>query len=369
MDAFMRRLKDLMDMINGKREFPDEVKYRFICYLLAFVHLTITIRFFSLKYTILYVYNFLSVIFYLVIGTVLPKREKFYATYLCCFWEILFHSSFATLLVGWEWGYMVYILALIPVAFYLAYSTPQFGRSAAKPFVFTFIAMCVFILTRILSVYIDPIYTWRIFDRNLTIAYSLNTGLVFLMLIYFSILFTIEIRRNEEKLEAQNKILTAVSSKDPLTGLLNRRSMDVHLTKAVSAAKAKGKLFSVIIGDIDDFKKVNDTYGHNVGDNVLVNVSEIICSHVPEDAAVCRWGGEEILILIHGKSSAAAAIAESIRKAIGASKTRTEDTAIQITMTFGIAEYIPGLSITKLISIADDNLYKGKNEGKNQVVA
>lgn len=369
MDAFMRQIKNLMDMLNGRRIPPDRIKYRFICYALALVHVAITVRFFSLNYTILYIYNFLSIIFYLVIGTVLPKKGKYYAAYLCSFCEILFHSSFATLLAGWGWGYMIYILALIPVAFYLAYSTPQFGRSAAKPFLFSFIAMCVFILTRIFSVYIKPVYTWRKYDQNLTIAYNLNAGLAFLMLIYFAVLFTIEIRRNEIQLESQNKILTAVSSKDPLTGLLNRRSMDVHLTEAVDAAKAKGRLFSVIIGDIDDFKKVNDTYGHNVGDDVLINVSDIISSLVPEGAKVCRWGGEEILILIHDKSPAAFSIAENIRKAIGASETRSDDTAIRITMTFGVAEYIPGLSITKLISIADDNLYKGKSEGKNQVVA
>lgn len=369
MNAFMRQIKDLMDMLNGKRVLSDRIKYRFICYALAFVHVAITVRFFSLNYTILYIYNFLSIIFYLVIGTVLPKREQYYAAYLCSYCEILFHSVFATLLAGWEWGYMIYILALIPVAFYLAYSTPQFGRSAAKPFLFSFIAMCVFILTRVFSVYIEPIYTWRKFDQNLTIAYNLNCGLAILMLIYFSVLFTVEIRRNEIQLESQNEILTAISSKDPLTGLLNRRSMDIHLMEAVNIAKTKGKLFSVIIGDIDDFKKVNDTYGHNVGDDVLINVSNIIRSQIPEDAVVCRWGGEEILILIHDKSNAAFSVAEGIRKAIGASETKSEDISIHITMTFGIAEYTPGLSLTKLVSIADDNLYKGKNEGKDKVVA
>ncbi len=369
MNAFMRQIRDLMDMLNGRRVLSDKIKYRLICYALACVHVAITVRFFSLNYTILYIYNIFAVIFYVTVGTVLPAKEKYYAAYLCSYCEILFHSSLATLLAGWEWGYMIYILALIPVAFYLSYSTTQFGRSAAKPFLFSFIAMCVFILVRVLSDYIAPIYTWRKYDKNLTIAYNLNGGLAMLMLIYFSVLFTIEIRRNEIQLESQNKILKDISSKDPLTGLLNRRSMDIHLTEAINITKTKGKLFSVIIGDIDDFKKVNDTYGHNVGDDVLVNVSNIICSHIPEDAVVCRWGGEEILILIHDTSNVAASVAENIRKVIRASKIQSEDTTIRITMTFGIAEYTPGLSLTKLISIADDNLYKGKNEGKDKVVA
>lgn len=368
MNAFKRLFKNLADVLTGRRVLPDVHKYRFICYALAFVHVSIAVRFFSLHYTILYVYNFLSVLFYLIIGTLLPRKERFYAAYLCCYIEILIHSPLATLLAGWEWGYMIYILALIPVAFYLSYSTVQFGRSTVKPFIFTFIAMCVFILTRILCTYIEPIYTFRIYDQNLTIAYNLNAGLAFFMLIFFSVLFTIEIQRNEMRLESQNKILEDVSSKDPLTGLLNRRSMDVHLNEAMNLAKNKGKIFSVIIGDIDDFKMVNDSYGHNVGDDILVNVADIIRSQIPEDAKICRWGGEEILILIHSNRHAAAPIAENIRQAISNCRTKAGDSSIRITMTFGIGEYQPGYAVTKLISVADKNLYKGKNKGKNQVV-
>lgn len=369
MNVLIQQFRNLMDILYGKKELSDVSKYSFICYSIACVHIAITIRFFSLNYTFLYIYNFLSVVFYLVIGTILPKKGRFYAIYLCSFCEILFHSSLATLLAGWGWGYMIYTLSLIPVAFYLAYSLPQFGRSMAKPFVFTFIAMCVFILTRIMCDYIQPIYTNRKYDVNLTWAYNLNGSVSFLMLIFFSVLFTIEIRRNEIRLESQNSILEAVSSKDPLTGLLNRRSMDKHLTSAIDLARSKGKHFSVIIGDIDDFKKVNDTYGHNIGDDVLVNVANIITSHIPEDANVCRWGGEEILILIHSPAQTAISIAEKIREEISRSTLQTEEVPIHITMTFGVAEYIPGFGITKLISIADDNLYKGKKDGKNRVVA
>ncbi len=369
MKGLLRHFYNLVDILNGKREFSDTSKYRFLCYSIAFIHVCITIRFFSLDYTILYIYNFLSCIFYLVIGSTLPRKGKFYAVYLCAFCEILFHSALASLLAGWDWGYMIYALAMVPVAFYLAYSLPQFGRSMAKPFVFTFITMCVFVLTKIFCSYIDPIYTNRKYDKNLTVAYNLNALVAFLMLIFFSIMFTIEIRRNEIRLESQNELLRSVSSKDPLTGLLNRRSMDKHLNAAIDLAKSKGRIFSVIIADIDDFKKVNDTYGHNIGDDVLVHVAGIITSHIPADAKVCRWGGEEILILIHDTAKTAIPIAEKLRKEIAASPTRTDETDLRITMTFGVAEYIPGLSITKLISIADDNLYKGKKDGKNRVVA
>jgi diguanylate cyclase (GGDEF)-like protein len=369
MNLITRTFKNLTDILQGKREFVDISKYRFICYSIAFIHVFITIRFYSVGYTILYIYNLASILFYLYIGTFLTRQGKFYTIYLCTFFEILLHSTLATLLAGWGWGYMIYVLALMPVSFYLAYSLPQFGRSLSKPFLFNFVAICIFILTRIMCDYIDPIYTNHKYDPNLTVAYNLNALVSCTMLILFSLLFIIEIRRNEIRLESQNSMLEAVSSKDPLTGLLNRRSMNKHLNAAFELAKTKGKLFTVIIADIDDFKKVNDTYGHNVGDDVLINVSNIITSNIPPDAHVCRWGGEEILILIPNTIETAIPVAEKIRESISESITRAEETAIHITMTFGIAEYIPGFSMTKLISMADDNLYKGKKDGKNRVVA
>lgn len=369
MKELKRHFYNLTDILNGKREFGNTGKYRFLCYSIALIHVCITVRFYSLDYTVLYLYNFLSVIFYLALGSTLPKKGKFYTIYLCAFCEVLFHSSFASLLAGWEWGFMIYTLALVPVAFYLAYSLPQFGHSMAKPFVFTFITMCVFVLTKIFCSYIDPVYTDLKNGKTLTVDYNLNALVAFLMLIFFSVLFTIEIRRNEVRLESQNELLKSVSSKDPLTGLLNRRSMDKHLTCAMDLAKSKGRIFSVIIGDIDDFKRINDTYGHNIGDDVLVHVSNIITSSVPEDAKVCRWGGEEILILIHDGAKATIPIAEKLRREIAAARTLTNGAALGITMTFGVAEYVPGLPVTKLISMADDNLYRGKKEGKNRVVA
>lgn len=369
MSLIMRKIKDIEEVLNGKRTFSDESKYLFLCHSIAIVHIVITFRFLMLNYTILYLYNFVSVIFYLVIGTIFSKKKKFYTIYLCSYIEILLHSSLASLLAGWDWGFMLYILALMPVAFYLAYSLPQFGRNLAKPFTFTFIAMCIFLATRIASAYISPIYTQKTYDSHLTFAYSFNALVALLMLIFFSLLFAIEIRRNEIRLESQNQILSTISSKDPLTGLLNRRSMDVHLSEAISLTQNGTHNFSVIIGDIDDFKKVNDTYGHNIGDDVLINIANTITSQLPESAKVCRWGGEEILILVHEDSIQTALIAENIRSAISRCETKTPNTVIRITMTFGVAQYQDGIPIQKLVSLADENLYKGKKNGKNQVVA
>ncbi len=371
-ESTKKSIENISDILQGRRILYDSDKYRFLSYSLAVVHAIICLRFLLLDYTILYIFNFVSAILYLYLGTVLTKQEKYFEIFLFSYCEILIHSVTASILAGWDWGFMIYILAIIPVAFYLAYSLPNLHHSLKMPFLFSYIAMCVFVVTIFLCDAIDPIYTFRKYDVELTIAYAFNSLVAFVMLIIFSIFFVIEIRRNEIKLESQFDTLQSVSSIDPLTKLLNRRSMDAHLSDAMDIAKTKGHRFSLIIGDIDNFKKINDTYGHNVGDEILINVANTIVTNAPDNAHVCRWGGEEILILVRSTLDDAVPVAEKMREQIEKMVTYTEidkeDIPIRITMTFGVAEYVPGFGIPKLVAIADDNLYRGKKEGKNRVV-
>ena len=123
------------------------------------------------------------------------------------------------------------------------------------------------------------------------------------------------------------------------------------------------------MGDIDDFKKVNDTYGHDFGDIVLVEVSKSLKKSTRDDDYVCRWGGEEFLIIINGNKKITKDVAERMRQTISEIEIPFGKETVHITMTFGITESIPGYSVDKLIAIADENLYKGKQNGKNQVVA
>lgn len=372
MESTKKSIENISDILQGRRILYDSDKYRFLSYSLAIVHAIICLRFFLLDYTILYIFNFVSSILYFYLGTILTKQEKYFEIFLFSYCEILIHSVTASILAGWDWGFMIYILAIIPVAFYLAYSLSNLRHSLKMPFLFSYIAMCAFIVTIFLCDSIEPIYTYRKYDVELTIAYAFNSLVAFVMLIIFSLFFVIEIRRNEIKLESQFSTLQSVSSVDPLTKLLNRRSMDVHLSEAMDIAKTKGHRFSLIIGDIDNFKKINDTYGHNVGDEILINVANTIVANAPGNAHVCRWGGEEILILVRSTLDDAVPVAEKMREQIEKMVTYTEidkeDIPIRITMTFGVAEYVPGFGIPKLVAIADDNLYRGKREGKNRVV-
>ena len=166
----------------------------------------------------------------------------------------------------------------------------------------------------------------------------------------------------------QNEQLDELAHKDPLTHLLNRRSMNEKMTLRMEQLKLTGKRFTLVIGDIDDFKKVNDNYGHEAGDIVLITVSDIIRQNVGGGGFVCRWGGEEILMVLNESLESATEVTDRIRKRIDENIVNHEGNQIHVSMTFGVAESIPGYKIEHLIQQADDRLYYGKKHGKNQVV-
>ena len=129
-------------------------------------------------------------------------------------------------------------------------------------------------------------------------------------------------------------------------------------------------MFSLIMCDIDNFKKINDTYGHDFGDIVLREVAAITMQQVGTNGYVCRWGGEEILILVSSSAKEnAGRIAENIRRNVANHVFELNNKWIHCTLTLGIAVYKEGDTIEATITNADYNLYQGKRTGKNMVVA
>ena len=157
---------------------------------------------------------------------------------------------------------------------------------------------------------------------------------------------------------------------DTLTHLLNRRSMDNYLQAAHKHAKTGETTFCLLLMDIDNFKKVNDTYGHDCGDEVLKYVAGAVSSGVRKDDNVFRWGGEEILVLLNVDEAKAIATAERIRQDIaGATVNYRGEVQVRVTVTIGVSAYQGGISIQDMMDDADAKLYYGKRHGKNRVVS
>lgn len=165
-------------------------------------------------------------------------------------------------------------------------------------------------------------------------------------------------------LRQKNMELDFLANYDQLTKLSNRRHMQHYFERF----QKSGKPYCVIIGDIDNFKLVNDTYGHDCGDLVLAAVADILKKTIDCQGVPARWGGEEFLILLYGDKKTAGEIMESVRHKIEKNIVPYQQQDVRVTMTFGMAFCREHNEMEKLITLADDRLYYGKNHGKNVIV-
>lgn len=180
-------------------------------------------------------------------------------------------------------------------------------------------------------------------------------------------------KRYNDRLRASVKQTIELAVTDPLTGLYNRRYLDNHLNVLFNRSMARGRPLSVLITDIDRFKHVNDTYGHDGGDEVLREFSNRVRSTIRGADLACRYGGEEFVVVMPDTSpEIAAAVAERLRAAIESAPFMLKHSgeALNVTASFGIASRIASvLTPGQLMKHADLALYEAKNTGRNRVVA
>lgn len=170
----------------------------------------------------------------------------------------------------------------------------------------------------------------------------------------------------QDKLEMKNNTLLKLVNLDYLTKINNRQSIETILIKELKGVERYDKKLSVIIFDIDDFKNVNDTYGHNIGDIVLKTIANIVSSTIRESDYFGRWGGEEFVVISTESSlEQAAVVAEKIRKNICSYEFKK---AGNLSCSIGVAEYNRGDTYQTIVNNADIALYKAKQSGKNRVV-
>lgn len=162
-----------------------------------------------------------------------------------------------------------------------------------------------------------------------------------------------------------------VGLQDALTAVGNRRCFDVALLQAIKIAEGSQAPLSIIMGDLDHFKNINDQYGHPVGDEVLKFFTQLMAASVREGDTVARFGGEEFAIILpQCKAHEASAIAERIRHRLSAKSLtirRTSQDIGLVTASFGVAQLLPGEHAENVIARADGALYAAKNSGRNRV--
>ena len=165
----------------------------------------------------------------------------------------------------------------------------------------------------------------------------------------------------------QNK-LEKMASEDKLTGAYNRHAFDIIYDQTLKEARRKQMTFSVILFDIDDFKHVNDMFGHLAGDVVLKNIVTLTLANIRESDMLCRWGGEEFLILLKECDlTNALGMAEKVRQCIKDAPTFYKGEEIPATVSIGVAQYHPTDDEDSLLSRVDNSLFIAKANGKDRV--
>lgn len=166
---------------------------------------------------------------------------------------------------------------------------------------------------------------------------------------------------------SQRLKLTDMAARDHLTKLYNRRFAKPLIIKAHRQSIEEDEKICLVMADIDYFKRINDTYGHDKGDKILVTIADTLSTQLSEDDIAVRWGGEEFLIaLINTNEQQALQKVEKIRLAIQSLTPYPEENDLTITMSFGLIEWQPLAAMDKMLQLADKALYESKNNGRNK---
>ena len=190
-------------------------------------------------------------------------------------------------------------------------------------------------------------------------AFTIFTiGILVLLLNYY--------RYSETKIKQQ---LLKSSECDTLTGLLNRRSLSRIYQLIIKDKRKTAFPLGIILCDIDHFKIINDTYGHNGGDFVLKEISNLMHSNLRDKDYLCRWGGEEFLIILQNSDiHQVTQTAEKLKSVIEGYTIVYNNQEIKLTMSFGANSYEEQIDLDKIISEVDAFLYQAKSSGRNRVI-
>ena len=340
--------------MDGKLlEYLSREKTRLFLIMCLLVHLVNAILFNCLKIYPLSFLNVVSTLFYTGIFFGFKKNQNFYITF--TYFEIITFSLISELCTGGSFFYIFYVVGMVSSVYYLL--PPRKRLKQIFQVIGIFYAIAIYYV-HIKGICIFPQFLKVVDECKYEIGF-LNLCITLFSMFYISNLYFFEMNVAKEK-------LTYYSDHDLMTGLFNRRFFE-HLMH--SNTDEDGKKYTIAIFDIDDFKKVNDTYGHQAGDEVLKNVSQLISKDSSKEFVSVRWGGEEfVLYMPRTDEITAYEHLEYLRKKISNTEIDFENLKIKVTVTVGMSTGTNLSDYEMVIRNADDRLYYGKRNGKNKVV-
>lgn len=326
-----------------------------LAFLIA--HSLLTILFYYFHIDIMFYMNIISVILYSIVLITLNKTKSLNNLVYIISFELISHMILAIVCMGWHYGFQIYSFGIIPIIIFFDYLNKTSNKITISSIFLTITTIISFFLLRIWTYYNNPIYV----INNQFIEHLLYIANTILAIIFISI-FIYYIMTLICKFE---NILYKNANFDTLTGLANRR-----VIQNKENILMENEHLNVSILDIDDFKHINDTYGHNFGDEVLKQISLILKLQEKKlkDFTPIRYGGEEFLLIYNDDKSENEKL-----ETLNAIRTEIQNLQLEqninVTVTLGTAFNKEKQSFEDLIKLADKRLYFGKENGKNQLVS
>ena len=302
-------------------------------------------------------FNVASLLLFVAV-TVLSLRKWTATAFALTGFEVILHAITATYYIGWDSGFHFYTILLIPVVLF-----------GPRSFWFTKLPLVVVTLvTYMYMMFQFKFNTAPVYALSYVVTSGLhmaNTAISLLFLCFLCGIYNLVVHQSARR-------MYQLANTDALSGLRNRRSIletaDIELQKQLSKGNFRPE-FHVLICDIDYFKKVNDTHGHDAGDAVIRAVADVLKTNATRSDYCARWGGEEFLIIVPNKKRQDALdIAEAIREQVEALVINHEELALRATMTLGVCSMRRKETLADAIDRADKALYNGKQSGRNRVV-
>lgn len=356
-------MKRIYNFINQESPFENEPKRVFVLlrwlYLLKMLYFSV---FFVLmlhggpnRFSTMAVVAFLAMV---VLFQFTYRLRTKYNLIVYAVVQIVWILSFLYL-YGWDCGVQHFIFTLLVVIYFAVYDSLSLKIICTVGlFLLRFVAFCY---CRAEAPYVE------LSESFVVLMQIYNSMFLFMGFGLICGIFSSNIESAEKKLVQYNTELKHQASTDPLTNIWNRRTM-LHYIETFREQNPEDN-FVMAMGDIDFFKRINDCWGHECGDLVLKEVTDLFRREVAESGKVCRWGGEEFLFFFPGKNGDEVyMIVSDLAMQIQRKCILWNENPISITMTFGIEENDYHSSLDKLIQNVDEKLYLGKENGRNRVV-
>lgn len=343
-----------------------DFQMKFLLGYAAVVHLGLSVLSVIFSLPVMFVYYLATLILFIVFASFIDSR-RFIVIYCLTYVEILLHIHLCHLIIGLPIGIELYYIMLIPTGSYILLM--PYSRLFQRIFVFLSLIINAASYIRIQVIHPGNSCVMKVPNFTHTVFSIYSISMVFCMAALQSYFFVRSIVARFTDIREENAVLNLKANHDALTGLLNRHEMNIRLEQAFLLYQRQNIPCSVCIGDIDKFKSINDTYGHNAGDYVLKTLAQLMQQNTRKGDFLGRWGGEEFVLLMQADKTVCYTRAEHLRSLVENHIFEYNGIIIPVTITFGVA----GADITMpdtsaLIDAADKVLYEGKKNGRKRTI-